>query len=168
MFTTKSDYVRNYLQQHPEIAQMKRFQIAKLLHQDKPEFFKSPKHADGIVENALKYESRYLKPATHNMPEHTTPAPFGTPQSAPQQALSEAELRAMFDIRQIVRTELDRISEGEFWKDADFTRRFQGKSGYRSILESQDAMPYRGKAGGQVFWGHPRSITKLKHEGILI
>jgi hypothetical protein len=159
MFTTKSDYVRNYLQQHPEIAQLKRFQIAKLLHQDKPEFFKSPKHADGILESALKYESRYLQP-------DDTPAPATN--GKPTGALSESELRSMFDIRQIVRTELDRINEGEFWKDADFTRRFQGKSGYRSILESQDAMPYRGKAGGQVFWGHPRSITKLKHEGILI
>lgn len=83
-------------------------------------------------------------------------------------AMSEEQLRSMFDIRAIVLSELQKIKPDEFWRDGDFVKRFQGRSGFRSALESPEAQPYKGKASGQVFWGHPDSIDRMKSEGVLI
>lgn len=82
--------------------------------------------------------------------------------------LSEQQIREMFDMRTIVFKELAKLQKGEFWRDGDFVRKFHGKLGYRSILESPEASIYRGKNQGSVFWSHPESIAKMKNEGILI
>ncbi len=103
----------------------------------------------------------------------TNGTPKPEPTRSPTMAITEDQLRSMHDIRSIVMNELKKLrktEQGEFWRDADFVKRFQGKSGFRSILESPEAQPYRGKASGspQVYWSHPESIQKMKNEGTLI
>lgn len=85
-------------------------------------------------------------------------------------ALTEEQLRIMFDIKVIVKNALGQLKEGEFWMDQDFVKRFglHGKPGMRQALESIEASKFRGKAGGKVIWSHPNSIEKMKNEGILI
>ena len=86
----------------------------------------------------------------------------------PSVTLSEAQIREMFDMRTIVFKELSTLKRGEFWRDNDFVRKFQGRTGFRSILETPEASIYKGKNQGHVFWSHPESIAKMKQEGILI
>ena len=143
---TKSDIVREYIKENPEV---KREDIPAIMMEMYPETFGTNKKAWAVVQNVFKH-------------------PKDEPPRAPTLALSEQELREMYDIKAIVMRELKELKEGEFWRDADFTRKFQGKAGYRPVLESADASLYRGKASGQVFWGHPRSISKMKNDGVLI
>jgi len=90
--------------------------------------------------------------------------------------ITEQELRKKFDVKTIVIQALKSLSEknqqGEriFYPDAEFVRQFglQGRAGYRPVLESDMAAPYRGKAQGRVIWGHPDSIQLMKNEGILL
>lgn len=86
-----------------------------------------------------------------------------------QDIITEDQLRSMYDIKTIVISALSSLIDGEYYREADFIRRhLAGKSGYRSILESRIAQPYKGKASGQVFYSHPASIQKMKEEGILV
>lgn len=84
-------------------------------------------------------------------------------------AITEDQLREMYNIRSIVFKELKALEPGKFYRDSSFVRRFQGKTGFRGVLESPEAQIYKGKgSGGVVFWGHPDSIMKMKNEGTLI
>jgi hypothetical protein len=91
-------------------------------------------------------------------------------QQTPAEVLSIDDLREMYDIKTIVMNALDSIKEGQFWKEGDFNRRFlNGKTGYRSILESSIAQNYRGKAtGGQIYYSHPTSMRQAKDGGYLL
>ena len=87
----------------------------------------------------------------------------------PDDAITEDQLREMYNIRSIVFKELDALPMGGFYRDSSFVRKFQGKTGFRGVLESPEAQRYRGKgSGGVVFWGHPDSVQKMKNEGTLI
>lgn len=87
----------------------------------------------------------------------------------PDDAISEDQLREMFNIRSIVFKELNALPAGCFYRDSTFVRKFQGKTGFRGVLESPEAQAFKGRgSGGVVFWGHPDSIRKMKNEGTLI
>ncbi len=146
--TSKSDIVREYLKDNPDVS---RKDLPRIMYESYPDIFVSLKRAWAVVANVYNHAPQKIKPVIK-----TTGS------------ITEAELRSMYDIRKIVKDELDDIPKGEFWRDADFVRRFQGKAGFRSVLESPEVSQYRGKASGQVFWGHPDSIKKLKQEGILL
>ncbi len=146
---TKTEIVRNYIANNPDVDKRHLHQIMLDLH---PEIFGTPKKAWSIVQTV--FNSKTIPPGTEK------------PQNGV--ALSERQLRELYDIRSIVMRELSELREGEFWRDGDFTRKFQGKAGYRSVLESAEASAYKGKASGQVFWGHPKSIQKMKCDGVLI
>lgn len=101
------------------------------------------------------------------------PRPCVTPKVVTREvstdSLSETQLRELFDVKTIVTNALNSLKPGEFWREPDFIRRnLNGKSGYRSVLESNLTQPFRGKASGQVFYSHPASIEKMKEEGVLL
>jgi hypothetical protein len=157
---TKSDHTRKFLEQNKGIEKSKpRFAIAKMLCEQYPDIYQTPKRADAILQNVYKTNKIAVITPGVNLPKTIKPT---------NGSLTEEQIRSMFDVRQIVITELNKIQPGEYWKDSDFTRRFQGKSGFRGVLESPESLPFRGKASGQVFWGHPKSIEKLKNEGVLL
>jgi len=137
---------------------------ARLIYQDNPTFWLSPDTVRSLLRNKVLPKLN----GGARQPVISQPAPPPV-DDKPMGAISEKELRDMYDIRAIVINALNAIKEGEFWRESDFVRRYlSGKSGYRGMLDSQDAMPYKGKASGQVFYGHPRNIEKLKHEGVLL
>lgn len=146
---TKSDYVRDYMKRNPGLS---RAEITDGILKENPSMFASRKHAGSVVQNVFQAK--------------TIPVQSDVAQNGAE--LTEDQLRSMFDIRKIVISELNTIAKGRFWRDADFVRRFQGKGAYRSVLESPDVQQFKGRAGGQVFWGNPESIQKLKNEGILL
>ena len=146
---TKTNVVREFIANNPEVLKK---DLHIKIYEKHPDIFGTKKKAWAVVQNAFKYGAAQ-KPCRDNR----TSA-----------AITEGQLREMFDVRTIVLKELETINKGEFWKDADLVRRFQGKGAYRSVLESPEAQKYKGKAGGQVFWSHPESIAKMKLEGVLI
>ena len=146
---TKSDVVREFIANNPEVP---RKDVHNRVYEKYPDIFGSRKKAWAVVQNVYKHPDIPIKP---------------TPLSS-SAALTETQLREMFDIRSIVISELKGIPKGEFYRDHDFARRFQGKPGFRSILQGPEASAYCGKAQSQIFWGHPDSVKKMKSEGILI
>lgn len=83
--------------------------------------------------------------------------------------LTEAQLRAKYDIRFIVATKCKELKSGVFLTRAEFVK-FCGirpGQGYTDVINHPDYDAYRGKAGGDVFYSHPDSIRKLKSEGVL-
>lgn len=83
--------------------------------------------------------------------------------------LTEAQLRAKYDIRFIVATKCKELKSGVFLTRAEFVK-FCGirpGQGYTDVINHPDYDAYRGKAGGDVFYSHPDSIKKLKSEGVL-
>ncbi len=152
--TSKSDIVRDYIKSNPQVD---RKDLPRIMYESYPDIFVSLKRAWAVVANVEKH-----KPRSRGTTEKT---------QTHRGALSAEQLRSMHDIRSIVMNELKSLRKtdgGEFWLDADFVRRFRGRAGYRSILESPDAAPYRGKGDGKVYWSHPDSIKKMKQEGTLI
>ncbi len=152
---SKSDYVRQWIQ---ETGVTDRTEVVKGVWKANPELFGTRKRAGSVVQNVFNCNI----PLTADQPARQTKFPSSSG------VLTEKDLRSMFDIRSIVWGELNTLQKGEFWKDADFVRRFQGKGAYRSVLESPEAQKYRGKAQGQVFWSHPESIARMKLDGVLI
>lgn len=160
MVSTKSDYVRQFLADHPGIPEE---EINKTIFDSNPELFGTRKRLGSVIQNVRITDERRKKNEVvlpHPPKEYNN--------GVPSAAISEDQLRAMFDIREIVFTELRTLKKKEYWKDADFVRRFQGRGAYRSILETPEAQKYKGKAAGQVFWSHPESIAEMKLRGVLL
>lgn len=84
--------------------------------------------------------------------------------------LSEAQLRAKFDLRFIVESKCKELKEGNFLTLAEFIQLcgIRPGAGYRGIIDHPDYEKYHGKAGGTSYWSHPASIKKLKDEGVLL
>lgn len=83
--------------------------------------------------------------------------------------LTEAQLRAKYDIRFIVGSKCKELKQGVYLSRAEFVK-FCGirpGQGYTDVINHPDYDAYRGKAGGDVFYSHPESIKKLKSEGVL-
>ena len=83
--------------------------------------------------------------------------------------LTEAQLRAKYDIRFIVATKCKELKQGVYLTRAEFIK-FCGirpGQGYTDVINHPDYDAFRGKAGGDVFYSHPDSIRKLKSEGVL-
>ncbi len=146
---TKSDYVRDYMKINPGLS---RAEITDGILKENPSMFASRKHAGSVVQNVFKAK--------------TIPVQSDVAQNGAE--LTKDQLRSMLNIRNIVINELNKIERGKFWPDGAFVRRFQGKSGYRNVLDSPETVPYRGKGDGKIFWGHPESIYEMKNEGTLI
>ena len=90
---------------------------------------------------------------------------------AEQQAvgLTEAQMRAKYDIRFIVANKCKELKQGVYLSRAEFVK-FCGirpGQGYTDVINHPDYDAYRGKAGGDIFYSHPDSIKKLKSEGVL-
>ena len=83
--------------------------------------------------------------------------------------LTEAQLRAKYDIRFIVANKCKELKPGVYLTRAEFVK-FCGirpGQGYTDVINHPDYDAYRGKAGGDIFYSHPDSIKKLKSEGVL-
>ena len=83
--------------------------------------------------------------------------------------LTEAQMRAKYDIRFIVATKCKELKQGVYLTRSEFVK-FCGirpGQGYTDVINHPDYDMFRGKASGDVFYSHPDSIKKLKSEGVL-
>ena len=158
---TKTDIVRQWVQEHGIPVSQR--QTALNIYNAHPGVMANPESVRLLLRKFVLPELDY-RPDGRKKKTTNQPKPIMTTES-----LSESEIRELFDIKTIVKNALESLKEGEFWRESDFIRRnLNGKSGFRSILESSYSQPYRGKAQGQVFYSHPKSIQKLKEEGVLL
>ncbi len=148
----KADLARQFISQNPDIPIR---EVHHAMHKKYPDVWPTYKRAWATVDDIKRSKGGFVS-KENGTEKHSS------------QALTEEQVRIMFDIRAIVLSELRKLNRGEYWRDSDFVRRFQGKAGYRSVLDSPDAAPYRGKASGQVLWSHPDSIQKMRNDGVLI
>lgn len=83
--------------------------------------------------------------------------------------ITEDQFRAKFDLRYIVDNKCKELKEGMFLSMGEFIRFccISATPGYRDVLLHTDFDQYRGKIRGDFYWSHPKSITKMKNEGIL-
>lgn len=83
--------------------------------------------------------------------------------------ISEEQLRMKLDNRYILKKACEELARGTFYKNSEFVLKAGIKAGtaYRDIIEHPDFENFRGKNSGEIYWGHPESILKLKQEGIL-
>jgi hypothetical protein len=83
--------------------------------------------------------------------------------------LNEQQLRAKHDLSFIVKKAVQQLKKGAFLTDAEFIQKagLRASAGYRNVLDHPDFSKYRAKAGGTIYWSHPESIEKMKHEGVL-
>lgn len=84
--------------------------------------------------------------------------------------LTETDLRKRHDNAYKITKVASEIKEGVFVEEQTFIQQCKIKqhAGYRRIIERPEYDQYHGKADGLVYWGHPKSIKKMKQEGILI
>ncbi len=83
--------------------------------------------------------------------------------------LTEAQLRAKYDVRFIVATKCKELKPGVYLTKSEFIN-FCGirpGQGYTDVISHPDYDAFRGKVSGQVYYSHPDSIRKLKTEGVL-
>ena len=83
--------------------------------------------------------------------------------------LTEAQMRAKYDIRFIVANKCKELKPGVYLTRAEFVK-FCGirpGQGYTDVINHPDYDMFRGKAGGDIFYSHPDSMKKLKSEGVL-
>ena len=124
---------------------------------------KNGKTADG----KQKYRCRACK---HNFERREEKLIELSPEPVEQAiGLTEAQLRAKYDIRFIVATKCKELKQGVYLTRAEFVK-FCGirpGQGYTDVINHPDYDVYRGKAGGDVFYSHPDSIKKLKSDGVL-
>ena len=83
--------------------------------------------------------------------------------------LTEAQLRAKYDVRFIVATKCKELKPGVYLTKSEFIN-FCGirpGQGYTDVISHPDYDAFRGKVAGQVYYSHPDSIRKLKSDGVL-
>ena len=83
--------------------------------------------------------------------------------------ISEAQLRQKHDTKFIIQQAANSLKEGTFITETDFIKQcnVQSHQGFRQFLNDEDFNLYRGRASGTTYWSHPKSIAKMKSEGIL-
>ena len=96
------------------------------------------------------------------LPENYTAAPT-------QAGLSEEALRQKHDTKFILTSAAAELKEGRYLTQSEFILQAGVRmgAGYRDVIEHPEFDKYKGRAGGQVYWSHPSSISKLKSEGVL-
>ena len=168
-----TEIVKSYIGKYPSLSDRA---LAKVIFDDHPGQWSTPGSVRTLLQT-VKKRGNIPTPATHtplftpNTPPPTnTPVPNAPPPETALNPLSELELRNAFDIRVIVHNALKTLVEGEFWPEQDFIRKhgLATRPGFRGALESDYTKPYKGKAQGKIFYSHPRSIDKLKQEGVLL
>ena len=158
---TKTDIIRKWVQEYGIPVSQRKTAID--IYNANSDTMKNPESVRLLLRKFVLPE---LDDNTNNRKKNETNQPE---QIMSTESLSESDIRELFDIKTIVKNALENLKEGEFWREPDFIRRnLNGKSGFRSVLESNYSQPYRGKAQGQVFYSHPKSIQKLKEEGVLL
>ena len=124
----------------------------------------TPAGKNGKTETKQKYRCRACK---HNFER---PLNYAEPEPAEQAVgLTEAQMRAKYDIRFIVANKCKELKQGVYLTRAEFVK-FCGirpGQGYTDVINHPDYDAYRGKVGGDVFFSHPDSIRKFKLEGLL-
>lgn len=124
----------------------------------------TPAGKNGKTETKQKYRCRACK---HNFERPINYVELEITEQAV--GLTEAQLRAKYDIRFIVGSKCKELKQGVYLTRAEFVK-FCGirpGQGYTDVINHPDYDAYRGKAGGDVFYSHPDSIKKLKSEGVL-
>ncbi len=124
---------------------------------------------NGSSKGKQKYVCRHCA-ANDGRPHHFEEGAKVTTPEIKAVGLSEAQLRAKYDLRFIVETKCRELKEGNFLSRSEFIQ-FCGirpGGGYLGVLEHPDYEKYHGKAGGTIYWSHPASIKKLKDEGVLL
>ena len=99
-------------------------------------------------------------PENYSAPKDEASAPVG---------LSEAALRQKHDTKFILTSAAAELKEGRYLTQSEFILQAGVRmgAGYRDVIEHPEFDKYKGRAGGQVYWSHPVSISKLKSEGVL-
>lgn len=121
-----------------------------------------------------RWQCRDCNTNTYILPTETRIVPKVTPQKneiimTAKIGLTEAEIREKYDVGFIVRQHCEKLKEGVYLQDAEFIQSagIRAIPGYRQILDHPDFSSFRGKAKGAiVYWSHPKSIKKLKDDGI--
>lgn len=109
-------------------------------------------------------------PWSKREPGITNPVDNNVPVSGVQ-TITEAEIREKYDKKYIVQKHAKMIKEGEFYDEDSFIRFCSLNPrvpGFRKALDSPEFKIYKGKADGDVYWGHPSSVEKLKNDGTFI
>lgn len=99
-------------------------------------------------------------PENYSAPKDEAIAPVG---------LSEAALRQKHDTKFILTSAAAELKEGRYLTQSEFILQAGVRmgAGYRDVIEHPEFDKYKGRAGGQFYWSHPSSISKLKSEGVL-
>jgi hypothetical protein len=123
-------------------------------------------------EKELGYTRKTISNSIYEMKKAGEHLPYGgvtRPTQSFKTGLSEEELRAKHDTNFIVKQAVKSLQEGVYLVDSEFIKQcnLRTTSGYRSVLDHPDFKDYRGRAGSVVYWSHPKSINKLKQEGVL-
>ena len=94
----------------------------------------------------------------------TVPTPTAT-----QFGLTEEALRQKHDTKFILTSAAAELKEGRYLTQSEFILQAGVRmgAGYRDVIEHPEFDKYKGRAGGQVYWSHPASVSKLKAEGVL-
>ena len=125
----------------------------------------TPAGKNGKTETKQKYRCRACK--------HNFERPFNYTEPEPvEQAvgLTEAQLRAKYDLKYIISTKCEQLKKGIFMPQSEFIQFCGIRTGmrYRDILELPKYNGYHGRANdGVIFWSHPETIEKFKSEGVL-
>lgn len=107
----------------------------------------------------------------YDKPQHISPpsTPKNGEPAKRKIGITEAELRAKFDLTFIVKNKVREIPKGEFLSRSEFIQfcNLKGMSGYVAVIDHPEFDSYKGKAGSSEYWGHPDSIAKMKSDHVL-
>jgi len=83
--------------------------------------------------------------------------------------ITEAELRRKHDASFIILTAAEGLKEGVYLTDYEFMQlcKLNANAGYRRITDQDQFDKYRGRAQKIIYWSHPKSIEKMKSQGVL-
>lgn len=97
-----------------------------------------------------------------------------TPVSAKKErdvtAISETDIRQKHDLYFKINQAAQSIEEGKFYTEVDFRECIVRVSAaaFRRPADDDGFVRYKGRASGITYWGHPKSIQKLKDERVLL
>jgi transposase-like protein len=118
------------------------------------------------------YESRYLLSELDGPIDLTGVAVVDPEVKQPantKMGITEAELRKKHDASYIILTAAENLKEGVYLTDYEFLQlcKLNANAGYRRITDQDQFDKYRGRAQKIIYWSHPKSIEKMKSQGVL-
>jgi len=123
---------------------------------------------DGV--KMQRYVCKNCKTSFSVDPEDKISTPY-TYKSKPHSGkrYTKDDIRKEFDCRFIIRETAKKIERDNIMKESEFIKEcnFPGGVAYRDTLKEEEFQKYKGKAGGDYFWGHPLDMEELKRDYIM-